>query len=305
MKQLVKDVLEYFGVGIHPRFRKPLVGKNSIVERVISNYKLKMNRLHIIEFMQKHNPEYNKHLPRIVKAVALKYPKLTVVDIGANIGDTAAYILDTVKVPIICIEGSDLYFDILNDNIKQFQNVTAYKTFLGESDKQKGASIETKIGTAIIKVNEHNDESGSIQLDTFDQFLQKNNIDAQNIKCIKIDTDGFDVKILRGSTEHLKIVKPVLFIEYDMVLMKQVNEDGVSTLKMLNDLGYSDVMFYDNLGRFIVALKLDNVDSIQQMTNYICGYKGRFTFYDLCIFHKDDADLAQRFIRDEMMLSCN
>ena len=57
--------------------------------------------------------------------VKKKFSFLAVVDIGANVGDTACIIKTAEEVSILCIEGDDYIFGFLQKNIAQFQNVTA------------------------------------------------------------------------------------------------------------------------------------------------------------------------------------
>jgi hypothetical protein len=50
-----------------------------------------------------------------------KFSFLAVVDVGANVGDTACIIKTAEEVPILCIEGDEYIFDFLQKNIAQFQ----------------------------------------------------------------------------------------------------------------------------------------------------------------------------------------
>ena len=45
---------------------------------------------------------------------------------------------------------------------------------------------------------------------------------------IKIDTDGFDFKVLRGANNTLKTYKPVIFFEWDKIHLQAQNEDFLS-----------------------------------------------------------------------------
>jgi len=73
-----------------------------------------------------------------------KYPSGTIVDIGANIGDTAA-IISTHARPnkLILIEGSDYFFDILVRNVSQLPgNIVCKKVLVSDvSEATSGAFI--------------------------------------------------------------------------------------------------------------------------------------------------------------------
>ena len=62
---------------------------------------------------------------------------------------------------------------------------------------------------------------------------------------------------------------------------------------------YQSVLFYDNYGRFNVSLKSNDQDLIRQLDRYVKAKKGGFAFYDLVVFHKDDSNLANLFIKSE------
>lgn len=297
----IKNILKLLGVAISPRPRKPLFNKNRTIKMFIGRYELLVNRSHVLPFYIKHHPQLNKNLARVAAFLQKNIPDITIIDIGANVGDTVCYIKNEVDAAIICIEGSDFYYSLLKKNIAQFNNVEAYKLYLGEKSEIISASVDVAAGTSEVKTSSSSHAPmQKIQIDTLDDFISKNVKEPGKIKLIKIDTDGFDMKIIKGATKHLKNVKPVLFFEYDTVLMKQENERGIDTLQLLQQLGYQEVFFYDNFSRFIVSLPLQNISGIQQMHNYICNYLGAFQYYDLCIFHADDSNLAKDFLNLEM-----
>jgi hypothetical protein len=58
-------------------------------------------------------PDYSENIGRISGAVEKKYPNRGVIDIGANVVDTAAIVRSHSSLPILCIEGSAYYFEFL------------------------------------------------------------------------------------------------------------------------------------------------------------------------------------------------
>ena len=52
-------------------------------------------------------------LGRIASSVYAKYPEMVSVDVGANIGDTAAIIRSACPAPIVCVEGDELLGHVL------------------------------------------------------------------------------------------------------------------------------------------------------------------------------------------------
>ena len=61
-------------------------------------------------------PEYSRNVGRIAACVAEQYADFTLVDIGANIGDTLAVVRSFRHFPVLCVEGEDRFFSILKLN---------------------------------------------------------------------------------------------------------------------------------------------------------------------------------------------
>lgn len=61
-------------------------------------------------------PQYAANVARIAKHVHEKYPQLTLIDIGANVGDTLATLAEAGRFPVLCIGGGNRFFAILERN---------------------------------------------------------------------------------------------------------------------------------------------------------------------------------------------
>lgn len=292
--KLVNRVLNKFGVEIHS---VPKQSTDDIVMIHIGNYDLKANGNHALPHLLAVHPGYSANLPRLVCKVKEKYPDLLMYDVGANIGDTVALVRTRCQCSIVCIEGDSKYFELLTQNTAQFVDVQIYNYFLGEESKTISGATEKNVGT--LKIVDSIEDT--IELLTLDEFIGKNG-PFSCAKLLKIDTDGFDLKILRGALNYVSRIKPVLFFEYDKLFLSQVGDDGISTLNQLREIGYDDIIFYDNYGRFLLSDTLNNEIILKQLDNYIVARKGAFEYYDLCVFHKDDKDIAREFIDAEMEL---
>ena len=117
------------------------------------------------------------------------------------------------------------------------------KQFLGDRNVTINANISVEQGTmAYIKEDPSCFDSISIQ--TLDDLL-KDYPKFRHSKILKIDTDGFDLKILRGADNFLSEAKPVLFFEYSPFLLSQQQEDGLSIFPYLQSKGYKNLLIYD------------------------------------------------------------
>lgn len=266
----------------------------------VGNFEVFVNRTHALPRYLRERPSYSANFPRIVSFVRAMYPNLVVLDIGANIGDTVARVRSVADCSMVCIEGNNFFFSILKKNIAQFNNVRAYQYFLGDEDARVETSNERQRGTFSIDKREEGHLVNTVQVCTLDAFLKKEkpceNTDA---KVLKIDTDGYDLKILRGGKRFIEENHPILFFEFDRTLLARLGENETDIFSWLQSTGYSKILFYDNTGRFILAAELESRQMIHELYLYTSGKKSAFPYYDVCIFHTDDAELANRCISEE------
>ena len=58
-------------------------------------------------------------------------------------------------------------------------------------------------------------------------------------------------------------------------------------------------MFFDNYGRFLVSTETQNKNTLGQLDRYINDRNGAFAYYDIVVFHSNDLDIAETFIKNE------
>jgi len=282
-------------MGLRRYFKERKKNKKGTVQVQVGNYKLFADAQHPIESYLAEYKYYSRNLPRIAQYLETKYPKYAIIDVGANIGDTIALLRSAgVNQLIYMVEGEPLYFDLLQKNLEQFTNAKAFQNFLGEDDLVQEGAIETDRGTA--KVNPNINKQ--IAIKKLDGLVAENNF--EQVKLLKIDTDGFDFKVLRGSFDFIKSHKPVIFFEYVAIYLKEQDEHGTDTLYSLQQLGYNKAIYYDNFGKMLISTTLDNRQQIEQLFIYMSDLSGAFQYYDVCLFHTDDDALAEDIIAKEM-----
>jgi FkbM family methyltransferase len=135
------------------------------------------------------------------------------VDIGANTGQHAIYFCKVLGASsVVLFEPIPEACKILRENIRlNDMNSVCDLSFLGFglSDRYSRANFsvhtENLGGTSL-----HEDESGSIKTITGDSALSDRKVDF-----IKIDTEGFEIKVLRGLTETIRSSRPTIYVEVD------------------------------------------------------------------------------------------
>jgi FkbM family methyltransferase len=218
--------------------------------------------------------------------VSDRYPDLTFIDIGANVGDTVVIVRRQAAVPVLCIEGDPMFFRLLNENIGSLQNVELVQSFLDEVSGEVAGTLVSGRGTARMSIGAGTSILRTVSLPdllkTYPQF--------RDSKLIKVDTDGMDFRILSGSRAVLASARPVLFFEYDPYLAGLAGADGRRLLKELRQIGYRKVMVYENTGDYVNTLDISNPRMVEDFDAFYSGRRGQ-RYADLCAFHEDDNDL--------------
>jgi FkbM family methyltransferase len=277
-------------------FERRILAKGS----PLVHYNLKGNTIvlpwtHNLSFVLRDIPQYSHNTARIGRYIKNKYPNLVFIDIGANIGDTVILQRSEAQYPILCIEGDDFFFSILEKNILGKSNVVAIKAFVGEKDEIQIAEINKYLGSGNIIRN-----MGKVKLQfrKLDSILEEYPI-FLNAKMLKIDTDGYDLSILRGARKFLESAKPALFFEYDPYFFKQQNDDGLSIFPQLQAIGYKDIIIYDNTGDLLATCEVSDNKMLEEIHEYYSG-RGGERYCDLCVFHKEDADVFRSSRGEEL-----
>jgi FkbM family methyltransferase len=295
----VNDLLSPFGVAINRVEKQPwkcFRTTQTVVSFQVGRYSIQIPNKSPSSVMYRQHPATFSALGRLTSLVKKKFSFLAVVDIGANVGDTACIIKTAEEVPILCIEGDEDIFGFLQKNIAQFQNVTARQLFLGENNQKFRASFEMSGWNLTLKPDETSTQA--VNLTRLDDFILSEP-GWQTFKLVKIDAEGFDCSIIRGATNFLRDVRPVIHFEYNRENMDAIGEPGIDTLLLLSGLGYSHVTIHDPWGRFFCSTTLSEQNFIKDLHDYADSVHGRIPYYDITAFHESDSDLAAEFLEIE------
>jgi FkbM family methyltransferase len=297
MRKQIRNFLNKFGydivkVNVHSDSKANKIRKVNVGKFVLD---MPGNNPHISNY--KYDPNANGQLGRLAVCVNSKYSGHTAIDIGANVGDTVAVIKSVVDIPVIAVEGDPVSYAFLERNTTQFSDVALIKEFLGEKRETIKVQLE-KAGwnATLVPAKDHGQE---LTLKTLDEVLIEKNLAQQNIKLLKLDTEGFDTIILRGATELINTHHPVLYFEFNRSNMDAIGEDGLSTLFAFANEGYDSVLLYDNKGRYMMHTLLRDKKTLEQLHFYAEEDNSQIAYYDVCLFHNSDRDLAEKFIQSE------
>ncbi len=297
VRLLTNKLLGPAGLAIHRIERTKWPWSNPVITAQVGRYSIQIPDINPLAKCYSQFSESIGQLGRLAMLLKKKYPRLAAVDIGANVGDTVCIIKSAADIPLLCIEGDDFSFGFLEKNVKQFQNVTVHKLFLGEKTGVISAAIEKTGWNTTIKPDS-NASASRISVTSLDDFLATRP-GAANCKLIKIDTEGFDCPIIRGGAKFIRQTRPVIAFEYNRDNMEAIGEKGLDTLSLLSGLGYSQMAFHDCYGRFFCSASMSDHALIQNWHDYADGKHGAIYYFDLTVFHEDDDDVAQAFVMAE------
>jgi FkbM family methyltransferase len=239
---------------------------------------------------------YDTALGSIADTLKTKYPTLHAIDIGANVGDTAALIRQSAEIPVLCIEGDTILLPVLRENVARLgPGVIIEPSFVGPDGKAVNLNSADDLGrnTSLVQAI---DPSGPIKLRSLRSILADHPQFAQ-AKLLKIDTEGFDFDIIRQSLEFIQQSKPVIFFEYEPHFRPNEPRAGLDTIETLVRAGYSDLIYYDNFGNFLLHSDTSNSSLFGDLDSYLMSNKRHGVavhYFDICALHQEDADLLPR-----------
>jgi len=190
-------------------------------------------------------PKYDKFILKLVKNLNKNQ---SVIDIGANVGDTLIRLVNANSEPkYYSIEADEYFFKYLKKNkekidLKTQSKITLIKELVGIN--LTGYLSKTSHGTKSLI-----ESSDGLKTKKLDEIIVEHNI--SNIALIKVDVDGYDYNVLLSGMNQIIKYKPVLFFEYI-----SLNELGYTNLiKKLNEVGYKNWTALNNYGEIIFENK--------------------------------------------------
>jgi len=278
------------------RLRKKLRNRTLMIRYTLGGRELLLPLQHDLPLIRKAYPQYSTNVGRISSYIGRKYPHFQMIDIGANVGDTAAIVREQSSCPILCIEGNDFYFGLLQENLRrgQYRSVEAVRALIATyTGELKGQIVPSSGSGHFIE-----DVKSSVQVSRLSDVLESYP-DFREPCFLKIDTDGFDCSILRSELEWLGLRRPAIFFEYDPFFFQNHPYDGTKIFRDLSQVGYRYGIFYDNFGDYLLSLDLQQDRSIlEELQTYYLGRHG-LSYMDVLLLHDQDRDLAAEIRKDE------
>jgi FkbM family methyltransferase len=231
------------------------------------------------------NPAYGQNLVELARLLATPERPLTVLDIGANVGDSAMQILNATDARVLCVEGDKAYLDFLRLNVGDDPRVTIVEGLLAVGDDRSAGTAVRSGGTTRF-VEGDGDAMPTVSTDA----LRQQNPDFADLRLVKSDTDGYDVTLVPAVAATWKDARPVAFFEYDPELTRIAGHDPAQVWTDLADLGYRDVAVWDNGATPLGRTTTQDITSHTASLDATSGrpWSQARTYWDVAVVHEDD-----------------
>lgn len=195
---------------------------------------------HPLDWYQRLHPKYDRFLPLLAASLP---SNAVVIDIGANIGDSAIPFLKR-SIATICVEPATEFLPYLKKNLER-NNLISKATIIEKivSSKTNGTKLIVKNGTATIQ--QEGESILSLNSISLNDILSE----LTHVELIKSDTDGWDHDVLLSGIEQIKLKHPIIFFENTCT---PTTKDGYENLyAALEVAGYDHLVVFDNYGNVL------------------------------------------------------
>ena len=198
----------------------------------ITNQLLQLNKFYECEMLQ--HIEKNHPVQKVM------------IDIGANFGNHAAFLENFIQhEQLFCFEPHPYNYMLLCSNVHRPSTV-AYQLALGESSRlAKLHNKDIQYNSGCWRITE--DEGIEVHVVSLDEFVDFYQV--KDVTLIKIDTEGYELPILKGARRLLQRDHPLIYSEignitFPQYLMKIEDflsqfEKDMPVVIFLKELGYT------------------------------------------------------------------
>lgn len=231
-------------------------------------------------------PSYGQNLVDLARLLAIGDAPLTVVDVGANVGDSTLQILNAAEATVLCVEADGLFVEYLRRNVGDDPRVAIEASLLEAIDDRAvvqmapvrvGGTTRFEPGTSPATAPTISTAQLRLRHPAFDQ-----------LRLVKSDTDGYDVVLVPALARAWSDSKPVLFFEYDHVLSRIAGNHPQQVWDELAELGYSEVAVWDFSGRPLGRAAIEDVYLAATVLDGSPDDRSH-NYWDVAVAHHDDA----------------
>ena len=195
-------------------------------------------------------------------------PNTDSIDVGVYRG-VYSYEMSKYSKIVHSFEPNPILFNNIEKNLKKIiKNIKFYNNALSDKDGLMSLKIPIRNKSYDKKNYEEYFQMGKASIhnkndmDEFESFdIKSKLLDSFNftnkISFIKIDVEGHETEVIKGSERTIENNKPILLVEIEEQYTQKKVED---TLKYINSLGYNSFYFNDN--------RLNSTDTLSDLNSF-------------------------------------
>lgn len=250
------------------------------VVRVVQGVELRLPWSHRLPDYARLAPAYGQNIVALAEALAGIGP-LQLIDVGANVGDTALQVLAAVDGEVLCVEGDPHWLTWLHRNVDREPRVTVHSGLLWSGEGRPDLSPVRRGGTTRFAAG----SADAAQVITAAD-LRAAHPGFDRVRLVKSDTDGHDVRLVPALAEAYADEAPVLFFEYDHGLSRLAGNDPLEVWARLAALGYAEVGVWDNHGAALGRVPLARMAEVAAGLDRA---RPAWDYWDVAVVHAGDA----------------
>lgn len=184
----------------------------------------------------------------------------TVLDIGANIGNHALFLVHVARARVLAFEPNTEHCETINRCIELNncgEMLSVYNLALGSTDGEG----------QLVFVNPQNTGEAQVKLGSGDVKVKR--VDSlsmpDRVAMLKIDVEGMELEVLKGASETLKRDRPLIYSEFLSL------EKAQAAYSYLRDFGYTYVAVFDGAPSFLFAPSTTSI-TMEEFTQTISGF---------------------------------
>lgn len=234
-------------------------------------------------------PGYGQNLVAVVSAISeLEQPsRFTVIDIGANVGDSALQVLNAVDVDVVCVEPDPYWLGFLQENSASEPRIRIVHAMLLPSLQEARGNFASHRadGTTRFVVGAG---AGATPTTTTAESLRCALPELAPVRLVKTDTDGFDVRLLPDLARTFGDTRPVLFFEFDPPLARETGDENPEKIwTALSALGYEQCVVWNNFGTLLGSWPIADLARVAAIFEKSVEERG-YHYWDVAALHRSD-----------------
>jgi len=204
--------------------------------------------------------------------------KLTIIDIGANVGSISLPLAKIFnKSKIFAIEPTNYAFKKLTKNLdlnKDLKkNILLNQLFLSKTKRPTKVWSSWNLDNSSNKHKKHLGTLHSIKKKSYITLAKFINLKKiKKVDFIKLDVDGHELDVLKSGEKFFKNKKPVIFIEIAPYLYPEFGYKCSELIAFIKELKYSfyneDLKKIENIDGYIKKITHDGSENFFLMKNY-------------------------------------